>query len=415
MPWIRADEVSTEEQLLARLMSWCEIPSGTFCEEDIARQADLLLASLVELTSDISRHESKPAVRIDDQGNSRLFPIGPRLIARARPQAPRQVLLGIHYDTVYGEELVAGELRRDGDRLLGPGVADAKGGIVVMLAALAAFENRPESQELGWELFLNADEEIGSPSSREYFASCGDRFDFAMLFEPALADGSMAIQRKGSGNYTWVVRGRAAHAGRDFSAGRNAIVHATKLAQEIDSLNGKFGASTFNVARIVGGGPLNVVPDLCVLKVNVRVDHPERTEAIESRLRELTQEFSGFDGLSLEPIGAITSPPKYPTDDTWVLARSVEELAERLDHRINWIETGGTCDGNKLAAYGLPTLDTFGPRGGELHSPREWMQISSLVPRAQLAASLLLRHAQDKIGLSRFHRNHNNLASGKSE
>lgn len=386
-----------QASLQRRLMEWAAISSWTYDPTGMARMAAVLETEMASLGVEVQRRELAPEVSLDDQGREHHAKLGPLLVARCRPQAKRQVLLGIHYDTVYGPNLTAGALVQHGEHLRGPGVADAKGGIVVLLAALEAFEQTAAASDLGWELFFNPDEEIGSPCSLEYFESCRDRFDFALLFEPALVDGGMAIQRKGSGNFTFVVRGKSAHAGRDFHEGRNAVVHASRLAERIADCNGQFGTSTFNVARLVGGGPLNAVPDLCTLRVNVRVDVASRQPLIESRLRAIAHEFDSVAGFHCELHGSISSPPKPPTPQVWSLAKRIEAIATPLGQEPTWIETGGVCDGNKLAAVGIPTIDTLGPRGGGLHSEREWVDLTSLVPRARLVASLLNAHARANI------------------
>ena len=159
---------------------------------------------------------------------------------------------------------------RDDGTLNGPGVADAKGGIVVMLHALQALEASPLAEHIGWEVLLNPDEEIGSPGSRPLIDSIAPRCDFGLLFEPALGDNQLVSWRKGSGNFSLLVRGRSAHAGRAFAEGRNALVAAAKVVQAISDLNTD-PEVTFNVARIDGGSPMNVVPDLAIVRANVRV------------------------------------------------------------------------------------------------------------------------------------------------
>lgn len=393
----------SEQEMLEQLKAWCLIESGTYFAQGIQRQSQALLKALVPLGAEIEIRDSGSHAVVDDEGRVQKRPLGPLIIARKRPQATRQVLLGIHYDTVYGESLAAGELRLDHTtgRLIGPGVADAKGGIVIMLAALRALESHSCKDGLGWELFLNSDEEVGSPSSQEYLKSCQGRFDFAMLFEPALPDGRMPLRRKGSGNFTWVIRGKAAHAGRDFSQGRNAVAQAARLATDLDQLNGKFAGSTFNVGSIVGGGAFNVVPDLCLLRLNVRVDDHGLMLSIREAFDELRVTYNKREGFGCELHGDFTSPPKVVTPATQILADYVQRVGDSVHQSVQWTESGGVCDGNKLAAVGVPTIDTFGPRGGELHSDREWMEIGSLVPRALFAASVLLGHARGEIDLSR--------------
>src|SRR5262249_17454996 len=128
------------------------------------------------------------------------------------------------------------------------GVADAKGGLAVMLIALQAFEQCPWSKNIGWEILINPDEEIGSPGSSELLRQCATSNHVGMVYEPAFADGAIVSQRKGSGNFDLVVRGRAAHAGRDFAQGRNALTAAATAAIALDHLNQSIPNVTINIA-----------------------------------------------------------------------------------------------------------------------------------------------------------------------
>ena len=151
-----------------------------------------------------------------------------------------------------------------------------------MLTALKALEASPLAGKIGWEVLLNADEEIGSPGSIGVIKQIAARCDLGLLYEPALPDGTLVSWRKGSGNFSFVVRGKAAHAGREFEKGRNAIVAASRLIDEIANLNTD-PEVTYNAGRISGGGPLNVVPDLAIGRVNVRVKTVEQQAEIAAR------------------------------------------------------------------------------------------------------------------------------------
>src|SRR5262249_39128994 len=152
----------------------------------------------------------------DDEGREKSRPLGKALAFQSPPRAGPRVLLGIHYDTVFGvDHLFQSVTRVDENTLRGPGVCDAKGGLLVLLHALLALERSPVAGSLAWEVLLNPDEEIGSPGSGSLFAAAAKRNDIGLLFEPALPDGSLVASRKGSGNFTFIVHGRAAHAGRD--------------------------------------------------------------------------------------------------------------------------------------------------------------------------------------------------------
>ena len=154
-------------------------------------------------------------------------PLGAALRQTVRPEAPVQVVLTGHYDTVFAPGGgFQGVVTRPDGALHGPGVADMKGGLSVMLAALQAFEGHPAAVNLGYQVLLSPDEEIGSPGTAPLLAAMAAKSHVGMTYEPAMPDGALAGARKGSGNFHVVVRGRSAHVGRAFDEGRNAVTAA---------------------------------------------------------------------------------------------------------------------------------------------------------------------------------------------
>ena len=334
---------------------------------------------------------------IADDGREHSLETGVALKWKVRPEANRQVLLGIHYDTVYTPLHFPSKCKQvSEDRLFGPGVADAKGGIVVARAALEALERFKLAQECGWTLLLTPDEEVGSPSSGELWTSLAATHDFGLLFEPALASGALVGERKGSGSFTLVVRGRAAHAGRDFSMGRNAVALASFLAMQLDRLNGQRPGVTVNIGQLVGGGAINVVPDLAIVRVNVRIPDNESQHWFEAALSDALAEADQQEGYSVVVCGGFHAPPKLLNHAQRELMNAIELASESLGHHVHWQASGGVCDGNRLAAAGLPNIDTLGPIGNGLHSPEEWVDLSSIPLKAQVVVELLSSFSQGR-------------------
>jgi glutamate carboxypeptidase len=197
-----------------------------------------------------------------------------------------QLLFTGHMDTVFGENHAFQESRWLEEGVLnGPGVADMKGGLAVMLAALKSIESSGAAKQIGYEVIINSDEEIGSQGSAPLIASAAKGKTAALTYEPStLPDGTLAGARPGSGNYSLVIRGRSAHAGRNPEDGRNAIHAAADLALRLEAI--KRDGLSVNSGRIEGGGPTNVVPDLAVLRVNLR----PRTPKIEAEAKRLIDE-----------------------------------------------------------------------------------------------------------------------------
>jgi glutamate carboxypeptidase len=306
------------------------------------------------------------------------------------------VLTG-HYDTVFPADSAfqTVAIRPDG-ALNGPGIADMKGGISVLLAALEAFETHPERERVGWTVLLSPDEEIGSPASAPLLAELGARGHVGMTYEPALADGTLAGARKGSGNYHLIVAGKAAHAGRAFHEGANAVAGAALIAARLHALNGQRDGVTVNVARISGGGPLNVVADNAVVRFNVRVPDAAAAEWVEAQVRALAAE-PPFPGLTLDLHGGMTRAPKPMDASQTALFEAVRETGALLGQSLAWTPSGGVCEGNNLHAAGLPNIDTLGVLGGDIHSDQEFAWPASFVERARLSALILCKIASGEI------------------
>jgi glutamate carboxypeptidase len=325
------------------------------------------------------------------------YPLGRVLRLVKRPETQGRVLMCIHYDTVFrSSDGLEENIEITSDLVKGPGVADAKGGVAVMLTALEALERSPWAHNLGWEVLLNPDEEIGSPGSAQILRQAATRNNLGLLFEPSLPDGSMVDSRKGSGNFTAVVRGRSAHAGRAPDRGRNAINALAELIVDLNCFAESMGAITLNIGGIEGGGPLNVVPDLAIARFNVRVSSPEDMVAVKTKLESLREAFQFKDGLSLEFHGGFARPPKMVDPDTLRVIDLVTSVADELGLALSWRHSGGASDGNILAAAGLPTVDTMGPRGDNIHSDQEYLISDSLVERAMIAAAALMRIASNE-------------------
>lgn len=401
-----ARAAAAQPDMLAQVLAWSAINSGSRHLAGLAQMADALAAAFATLAP-VERLALAAQRTIGADGEPHERPLGAALRLRVRPEARWQVLLVGHYDTVYaaGDPFQQPRWNADGT-LNGPGVADLKGGLAVMLAALSAFEAELEATKraLGWTVLLNPDEEIGSPGSAPLLAGEAARHDVGLVFEPALPDGTLAGARKGSGNFTVTLRGRAAHAGRNPQDGRNAIVAAADLVLGLAALAEPAVGLTVNPAQIDGGGPVNVVPDLAVVRFNVRLADPVQQAPFLDAVRQLCTRIAGRHGCTAALDGGYTRPPKPLDARQLALYDFVTDTGARLGLALGRRDTGGVCDGNNLAAAGLANVDTLGVRGGEIHSPREYLIVDSLAERACLAARLLVRLATDELDRTPFAR-----------
>ncbi len=376
--------------MLLELIALASLNSGSRNLEGLARNADLLVEQFGSLGT--LRRSELPADRVVDAGGDLApLPVGELLTLSLRPEAERRILLVGHYDTVFGADHPFQDVHQDGDDTLrGPGVADLKGGLIAMRHALEVLEEREVLTDgpvpVGVDILINPDEEIGSPSSKGALAEAAVRAEVGLVYEPALPDGSLVSGRKGSGNYTMVVRGRAAHAGREPHLGRNAIVAMAGAVRAIADLHGGQPGATVNVGTIRGGTSNNIVPALAMADVNIRITEEAHADWFEDQLRTIASEVGAADGFEAALHGGFGRIPKPVTPALDELLGRVAGAGRRLGAELTWQATGGCSDGNDLAAAGLVNVDTMGVHGGDIHSDGEWMRISSLVERAALTA-----------------------------
>lgn len=389
LKWISQQQESMRDQLI----EWSSINSGSFNLPGLDRMSEVLQQAFSGLGASLEVLTLAPGEDVDAKGQ--VYPIhyGNALRFRKRPEAPLQFVLAGHMDTVFGiDHSFQTATFLDENTLNGPGVADMKGGILIMLTALQALEQSPFAANVGWEVILNPDEEVGSHGSAPLFAEAAARNHFGLLFEPAINDqGILAGSRKGSGNFTVVVKGRAAHAGREHHLGRNAICAAASLIQSLNELNGKRPDFTLNIGTISAGKALNVVPDLAVFKFNIRIHTIEDGQWAQEQFNQLIQQLNQQEGYQVKLYGTVNRVPKRVDAPMQRLFDLLHDCGQALDIPIEWQPTGGCSDGNNLSAAGLANLDTLGVRGGAIHSSQEYIKLDSLTERAQLVALLLMR------------------------
>ncbi len=379
--------------MLARTARWSAVNSGTGNPAGLATMAGLLGDAFAALPGELTLVEPAPAERVEADG--RVVPVehGRHLRLSVRPGTPLRMLFTGHMDTVYPADHPFQHVTDRGDGTVGgPGIADMKGGLAVMFAALRAVEDSPLASRIGYDVMINSDEETGSLSSAALIAELARGKVAGLTYEPALPDGTLVGARGGTGNFAVVVEGRAAHAGRDPEEGRNALVAAADLTMRLAAA--KSTGLTVNPARIDGGGPNNVVPAHAVLRVNFRPADADAIERARAAIDRAVADVARDHDVSVRVHGGFNRPPKPVDPAAAALFALVGEAGAALGIPISTRATGGVCDGNNIAAAGVPVIDTMGVRGGAIHSPDEFMIVESLAERAALSAVTVLRIAE---------------------
>lgn len=310
-----------------------------------------------------------------------------------------RVLIAGHLDTVFDPEGGFREMTilDDGRIANGPGVVDMKGGVLITLVALETLA--AHGIDLNWTLLLNSDEETGSFHSDAALRDAAAKHDIGIAVEPALADGSLAIERMGSGQFKIEVFGRSAHAGREFEKGVSAVTTLGEILVALGNMADVSKGMIVNVGPLQGGAVTNAVPDYAACWGNVRYATPEAGEQMAEMIESLATDDSAMPRVVVHR--KWNRPAKPSTDAVARFADVIRATAEDLGQSLPFAKTGGVCDGNIMQAAGLPTLDTLGVRGGNLHRTDEFIELDSLVERAQLLAVLLARIADGRVTVDR--------------
>jgi glutamate carboxypeptidase len=389
-----AIERAAAEPMLDQVLDWSAINSGSRNLAGLEQMANVLTDAFAALPGVLRLETPAPVEAVDSAGRTIQLEHGRHLHLTVRPTAPLQLLFTGHMDTVFAVDHPFQQTRwLDDGTVNGPGVADMKGGIAVMLAALKAIEQGPVAERMGYEVVINSDEEVGSLSSAPLLEQAAHGKCAGLTYEPAaLPDGTLAGARPGSANYAIVIRGRSAHAGRNPEDGRNAVLAAADLALRL--AEAKYPGLSINPSRIEGGSPSNVVPDLAILRVNLRPAAPRDEERARELIDELVRATAEKHEVEIHAHGGLGRPPKPLTDEAEALFNLVKRAGADLGQAIGWQPSGGVCDGNNIAACGVPVVDTMGVRGGKIHSEEEYLIVDSLKERAALSALTILRLAE---------------------
>lgn len=378
------------DELVDRLESFSNLNTHTYNLKNL----DVAIGQLQEMFSElepdeINQFELSPIDSINSNGEITQLNHGKVLRLRKRQNAETKILLCGHYDTVYPKDHDFQKVTINGNKMMGPGVLDMKGGLMTMLYALLAYENSDIKSKIGWEVLIVSDEEVGSIASSSYLGTSAKNNDIGLLYEPALPDGSIVKSRKGVGSYTMVFRGVSAHAGRCFNDGLNAFYGVSDFINWSKNMMEINKDLIINLGKVEGGGPNNVVPDLAIARFNARVSTKKQRTEFEHQLEIFNRRMrKKYPGTELH--GKFTSPPKPYSTKAKEIVSGLQKCANQLNMpKIKLVATGGASDGNKLNGHGLPNIDSLGPIGDGMHSRDEYVLIDSIKQRTKLSALYL--------------------------
>ncbi|MCB9848907.1 MAG: M20/M25/M40 family metallo-hydrolase [Phycisphaeraceae bacterium] len=382
--------------MLGDLARHVAIPTGGGHDPGLDEYRGLLLERLEAIGGAVELVEGDPrpvwldfGAQSDDAEPARMPPR--TAVVRFHGNGPR-ILIACHLDTVFDPKGPFREMTiaPDGATAIGPGVVDMKGGVLTTLNALEALAGAGHCCNI--TLALTSDEETGSYASNRILRELAREADIGIATEPALPGGELVVERSGSGQFRVETRGRSAHVGRAFTDGVSAVTALAQAIIQIAAMPDPDKGRILNIGPLLGGPASNAVPDLARAWGNVRFPTSAIADELSAMLSELQTPADAMPSVRIDC--SFNRPAKPLTPAVERFAELARSCAESLGQAMPFAKTGGVCDGNILQDEGLPTIDTLGVRGGGLHTPQEWIDLSSLVERSQLMAVLLKRLAQ---------------------
>ena len=369
-PRIDADEI------LDGILEWVRIESPSHDADAVNRMVDHVESSMRPLTSRVERTPGRDgfgdilAVRSEWGGD------GPGILVLS------------HLDTVHPTGTIDDllQVRREGDRVYGPGIYDMKGGAYLAHYAFRHLVRTGRETPLPVTFLFVPEEEVGSPTSREVIEAAARANRYVLVTEPARDGGRIVTARKGVAIFAMTVTGRPSHAGVRHEDGRSAIREMARQILRLEDMTDYERGVTVNVGVVAGGTGSNVVPAECRADIDMRVPSPEIGEEMCARVLGLEP----FDpDVEVEVTGGMNRPPYEKAPGIEALFEHAKGLAAQIGFELGDVKTGGGSDGNFTAALGVPTLDGLGVDGHGAHSHEEHMYHSSLEPRARLMLRLL--------------------------
>jgi glutamate carboxypeptidase len=368
-PTLDADEI------LSGILEWVEIESPSHDGGAVNRVVDVVERAHAALGARIERTPGRDG-------------FGDILITRTPwgGDGPGILVLS-HLDTVHALGTIENELkvRREGDKVYGPGIYDMKSGAYIAQHAFRHLVRAGRETPLPVTFMYVPEEEIGSPTSRQRIVEEAKKNKYVLVTEPAREGGKIVTARNGRLKYEIAVTGRPSHAGLRHMDGRSAIKEMAHQILALEALTNYERSLTVSVGTITGGTLTNVVPAACSITVDIRVPNMEVAEEVMAKVEAMTPV---DPDCSLHIEGGVDRPPYEKFDGIAKLFDHAKALAAEIGFDLEDLKTSGGSDGNFTGALGIPTLDGLGADGHGAHSHDEFIYYSSLVERCRLMIRL---------------------------
>ena len=377
---------AAQPAVIESLREMVAIESGTMDEPGLLRMADYAEKRLKALGMRVERRKASAGK-------------GDILVGRLDGKGRRALMLIAHMDTIYFAGTLASQpYKQDGNRLYGPGIADDKGGIAVILHALALLRDAGWADYARLTVVFNSDEESGSPGSGETIATLADEHDVVLSYEPTVAkqfakDEGVLLTAAGATALTMTVKGRSSHAGAAPELGRNALVELAHQVLQTRDVAADIPGAQLNWTTMESGKTRNQIPDAATASADVRLNAAGAAEKLLAAVRAKAAESKLVPDTEVSVTMATGRPPFTGGERTLALAKKAQAIYAELDGRKLMLHpgTGGGTDAGFANRSGKPAvLESLGLAGWGYHAKDEYIEIDSIVPRLYLTTRMLV-------------------------
>jgi len=363
------------EEILDGVLRWVDVESPSHDPDAVNHMADHVEEGLAMIGMKVERTLGRDGY-------------GDILKARTPWGEGPGILVLSHIDTVHalGTKDGANPIRREGDKVYGPGIYDMKAGAYIAFYAIRHIIRQGKETPLPLTFMYIPEEEVGSPTSRDMIIEEAKKNKYVLVTEPAREGGKIVTARNGRLEYEISVTGRPSHAGARHMDGRNAIKEMAHQIIKLEGLTDYDRSLTCSVGTITGGTMTNVVPSECSVTVDIRVPDMETAEEVMA----IVEGLEPVDpDCSITVTGGVDRPPYDKFEGIAVLFEHAKKVAAKIGFELQDLKTGGGSDGNFTGALGIPTLDGLGADGHGAHSFDEYIYFSSLEERTKLMIGLM--------------------------
>ncbi len=362
-------------EMLEKLAELVNIDSGSRYKAGVDEVGKRLAKEYKELGFQVDVHENKK--------------LGNNLAIRHPEATEPKVLLIAHMDTVFPEGTAKERpFKIKGKHAYGPGVADMKASLINLVYAMKYLKEVTPETLNNVVIILNADEEIGSRTSRKLIEKWAKVVDYALVMEPARKDGSIVSSRRGGGRYIFKVKGKSAHSGVAPKEGISAIEELAHKITKLHKLSDHDKGISVSVGRIEGGKSINIIPDSAIGYVDIRVRNKQQGLELTKQIEKIAS-VPDVEGTSIDLEGGINRPPMEFNEKNQKLLGIIRAVGERHGIKVKDTHTGGGSDASFPSYLGVATIDGMGPIGDKMHNEGENILIESIPKRALLLAETI--------------------------